>query len=600
MKTTLEVALLRNLLVQTTSAYEEKMALLEEKEAQLHHEKERALVTLHAIGDGVITTDTDGQVLYLNPAAEMLTGWSLAEARGQQLSRVFKLVCEPSHELPGDLISECLVRDDTIALCEHTTLLSRHGKEFAIEETASPMRDLDGNQLGVVIVFHDVTEQRSLKNKLMYQASHDALTDLVNRREFEQRLRQAMELAQQRQGVHSLLYLDLDQFKLVNDTCGHVAGDELLKQISRELRAKLRDSDILARLGGDEFGVLLEHCPIQKGYQIAEVLHSIIKSQPFRWDEHLFNIGVSIGVVEINEFSRSLRELLSAADIACYAAKEQGRNRIHLYRESDEELNRRHGEMHWASRINKALQEQRFELYIQEIIPLNEENERTHGEILLRLRTSDGTLVPPGHFIPAAERYDLMVNLDQWVIRNTFHALGKLPQQQLETLQVSINLSGSSLGTPTLSRYIEAQFMESGIPPQAICFEITETAAIGNLEHATRLIRTLRDRGCNIALDDFGSGLSSFAYLKNLPVDYIKIDGLFVRQMSEDPMDLAIVQAIHQVANTLQIQTVAEFVENTTLLNMLRDIGIHFSQGYAVHHPEPLLKWLAGKLPSDR
>jgi diguanylate cyclase (GGDEF)-like protein len=475
---------------------------------------------------------------------------------------------------------------------EHEALLHRRdGAEFAVRASAAPIRNRDDRIIGAVLVFHDVSEKRRLTQQLTWQASHDALTGLPNRREFETRLAHALAVARAERHHHVLLYVDLDQFKVVNDTAGHLAGDALLMAVSALLRRRLRDSDTIARLGGDEFGVLLESCPLEQARRIAEELRLAIKDFRFAWRERVFQVGASIGLAPINSETASVEGALAAADVACYAAKDLGRDRVHLHHEDDAELTRRHGEMLWVSRITSALEEDRPVLYSQPIVPVRADaGLEPHYEMLVRLRDERGALVPPGAFLPAAERYGLMGKLDRWVLQNALawyrehHGTGAAPEVGL----CAINISGVSLADDELLAFVEEQLQRFGVPPERLCFEITETAAISRLARATRFIEALRAQGCRFALDDFGSGFSSFAYLKNLPVDYLKIDGNFIRDLARSPSDCAIVAAINQAAHALGIRTIAEWVENDATLRKLREIGVDYAQGLGIAAPVPL------------
>jgi diguanylate cyclase (GGDEF)-like protein/PAS domain S-box-containing protein len=558
-------------------------------EAALFAEKERAQVTLESIGDGVITTDARGRIDYLNPVAEKITGWNENQARGENVDAVLRLQDGRTGGPVGNPVADSLLGRPATLPVEGISLVSRQNQTIDVEVSAAPIRDREGAITGAVVVIRDVTQSRSLAKQIRWQASHDSLTGLINRRTFEEHLTRAIANAQELGQQHCLLYLDLDQFKVVNDTCGHTAGDELLKQLGPLLQQQIRGSDMLARLGGDEFGVLLERCPLPKALLIAQGLLDAIKGFRFAWDNKYFIIGVSIGVVGIHRTSGSLTDILSKADIACYAAKEAGRNRMHVYQEDDTELSRRHTEMQWVSRINQAIESDRLVLYYQSIVPVSDEaGEGLHFEVLVRMREDDGRLIPPGQFMPAAERYNLMPAIDQRILERTFTWL-KSALDQIGTLHTcAINLSGHSLSDPSFATHVVSQVRLSGIPAEKICFEITETAAIANLARTRDLIIQLKSIGCRFALDDFGSGFSSFAYLKSLPVDYLKIDGSFVRNLSDDPIDAAMVQAINQVGHVLGIKTIAEFVENDAIRKRLRTIGVDFAQGYGVAPPRPI------------
>jgi diguanylate cyclase (GGDEF)-like protein/PAS domain S-box-containing protein len=558
-------------------------------EADLIREKERALVTLQSIGDGILRTDASGRVEYLNPIAERLTGWPVDEARGRPLREVCQL-CAEAGGPPLDPLAA--VPTEAAAGSDHHILCHRAGEEFAVTVTIARLSAGKPSAGGSVLVLHDVTEARSLARRLAYQASHDPLTGLVNRREFEQRLAHSIEDARTTGVAHVCLYLDLDQFKVVNDTCGHPAGDELLRQIAAVLQPNLRASDALARLGGDEFGVLLEGCPLEQGREIAEALRRALRAFRFAWADRTFDVGASVGVVRVTAASGSVGAVLSAADVACYAAKDLGRNRVHVYEESDLDLARRRGEMQYVSRITEALAADRLVLHAQAIVPIADGAAAAPRaiEVLVRMREEDGSLVPPSAFLPAAERYNLMPALDRWVARQCFTWLAACADPA--SWQVGINLSGTTLSDDHFLEDVNALFAEYAVPPQSVCFEITETAAIASLATATRVVRELRALGCRFALDDFGTGLSSFNYLKNLPVDFLKIDGSFVRDLLDDPLDRAMVRAINDVGHAMGIGTIAEFVERPETLQVLRVIGVDYAQGWATGRPRPLADFM--------
>ncbi len=547
----------------------------------LYEEKEMALVTLASIGDGVVTTDAEARVSFLNSVAERLTGWTQAEARGLRIEEVMRLVNEETRALAENPVERCRLEGSVVGMANHTVLIGRDGTEVAIEDSAAPIRDKDGRLIGVVMVFHDVSSQRAMTREMSWQLAHDGLTGLTNRREFERRL-QAL-LACAAPGVaHALLFLDLDQFKIVNDTCGHLAGDELLKRLAEMLQEQVRGGDVLARLGGDEFAVLLENCPLDRARGIAEKLRQKVRDFEFFWQDKRFEVGVSIGVAPIDAAAGSIAEVTAAADMACYAAKERGRNRIHVHSPDDLDMERRRNELHAAGGIRSALEENRLVLFGQEIRSIRGDGQG-HYEVLLRLRGEDGVLQAPALFIPAAERYGLMGEVDRWVVRNAFMFMAQHPKVHL-----AINLSGLSLQDENFSAYITQWLTQFNVDASHVCFEITETAAITHVGHAIAFIRDLKAWGFRFSLDDFGSGMSSFTYLKNLPVDFLKIDGAFVRDIVSDPIDRAFVETINRIGQVMGMETIAEFVESDEILRELMRIGVDYAQGYGIAKPVPL------------
>ncbi len=562
-------------------------------EDALFREKESAQITLQSIGDGVITTDANSHVEYINPVAEELTGWKVDDASGRSIDEIFRGFHEETCEPLENPLAVAIRRDRAIKSVRPTLLIRRDGNELYIESTASPIRDGKGSVTGGVLVFHDVSESRELNRRLSYHASHDILTGLVNRRELENRLERALKSARARETSYALLYLDLDQFKIVNDSCGHNAGDALLGQLGALLKSKIRWRDTLARLGGDEFGVLLESCSLEEAMNSAETLRMAIGDYKFVWEERNFRLGVSIGVVPITADNEDVAALLSAADSACAAAKEAGRNRIHSFQENDIDLMRRRREMQWAARINNALEEDRFELFRQTIQPLQAAEEGAHYEILLRMRDENGGIISPGLFIEAAERYGITPNIDRWVIRSAFRWLVSEADERERLALCSINLSGQSFGDEKFLPFVIDQFQMSGIDATKICFEITETAAIASYSQANRFINALKELGCKFALDDFGTGLSSFGYLKHFPVDFLKIDGSFVKEILHDPIDREMVRSINEIGHLTGKKTIAEFAENEEIITMLRGMGIDYAQGYGVSEPKRVTRAIA-------
>ncbi len=564
-------------------------------EDALFKEKESAQITLQSIGDGVITTDSKCRIEYLNPVAEQLTGWRLEHAQGRIVDEIFRSFHEETCEPLENPLAVSIRRTRAIKSVRPTLLIRRDGNELYIESCASPIRDGAGNVLGGVLVFHDVSESRELNRKLSYHASHDILTGLVNRREFESRLERAIKSARAREASFALCHIDLDQFKIINDNCGHSAGDALLGQVGALLKSKIRWRDTVSRLGGDEFGVLLESCSLEEAVRNAEALREAIRNYKFVWEERTFRLGASIGVVPISPENEDVAALLSAADSACAAAKENGRNRIYSFQENDIDLMRRRREMQWAARINNALEDGRFEIFRQVILPLqNPQQHGLHYELLLRMRDEAGKIVTPDQFIVAAERYGLTPNIDRWMIEHALRWLVSEADEREKLELCSINLSGQSLGDDKFLPFVIDHFHRSGIDATKICFEITETAAIASFSQANRFIHALKALGCRFALDDFGTGLSSFGYLKHFPVDFLKIDGSFVKEILHDPIDREMVRSINEIGHLTGKQTIAEFAENMEIVEMLRSLGVDYAQGYAIATPQRVMKLAAG------
>jgi len=556
----------------------------------LQREKDRAQVTLHAISEGVARVGFDGRIEYLNPTIEKLGEISTREARGQPVDTVLLLSRGSDRVSLQSLVAEAVARDTAVSGGEDLTLSTRAGAEFGIELTVTPIHDIDGRTTGTVLVLRDVTEVRALSRELSYQATHDALTGLFNRREFERQLSQVLDHARFAKIDSALCYLDLDLFKVVNDTCGHAAGDELLKQLSMTLARSVRRGDVLARLGGDEFAILLRSCTLDAAHKVAEEVRRSVRDFHFVWEDKGFEVGVSVGVVRISADSGSPLDVVRVADLACRLAKDEGRNRVHTLRKDDIDLARRQGEIDWVQRIRSAIDENRLVLFAQRIEPLRStEGAARHYEILVRLLDETGAMNEPQAFLSAAERYHLMPAIDQWVIARTFAVLA---EQGVQTLApegaFNINLSGQSLSSPETLPFILREADRHRVAPAHVCFEITETAAITHLSSAVQLITRLKDRGFRFALDDFGSGLSSFGYLKTMKVDLLKIDGVFIRGIAEDRADRAMVQSINQVAHTMGIETVAEFVETEAIRKTLIEIGIDYGQGAGIASPEKL------------
>lgn len=566
---------------------QERTAQLAQTNEVLRTEKELFRVTLASIGDAVITTDATARVTYLNTVAEYLTGWDDPAARGLPLTDVFRILDEATRVPANDPIGQYIEGRESGRPGIHGLLVSRDQRELNIDMSVATIRDKDNTRIGFVLVFRDVTEERKLTQQLSHQATHDTLTGLVNRREFEERLRHLLVSANPH-APHALLYLDLDQFKVVNDTCGHAAGDDLLRQISGLLRTKLRARDTLARLGGDEFGVLLEHCSVFEAERIANSLRELLQTFRFGWIDKSFTIGVSIGLVPITQAGETLASVFSAADSSCYAAKDKGRNRVHVYQPDDAVLARRDGELGWIPRIRQAMNDGRFRLYCQPIVPIgSNETAPAYVEILLRMVDESGEIILPGAFLPAAERHGLMPALDRWVVQKSLEALSAVPNSERD-VAFAINLSGQSLGEADFLEFVTDQLDATGVPPRKLCFEIAEATAVSELTRTLQFMDKLKTLGCQFALDDFGTGMSSFGYLKALPVDYLKIDGGFVKGVTGNEIDRAMIEAVHQIGHIMGIKTVAESVENQAILQELRKIGVDYGQGRALGHPRPL------------
>ena len=554
------------------------------KEA-IYLERERAEVTLQSIGDAVITTDHDHRIVYLNPVAELMTGSTLSASRGMPLNEVVVLYREENGKTAHAI--DHLTNTQTTQEIDYQ-LRGRDGSSLAVKMSISQLRNTNAEIIGNVMVLHDISTVKELTNQLSYQATHDPLTGIANRRFFEERLTKLLNLSKQNGSIHALCYVDLDQFKLVNDTCGHSAGDELLIQLTFLFKKHIRENDMLARLGGDEFGLLLENCDISLANELAQRVRSALHEYFFNYREKVFNVRASIGVVEISQRSGEIADVLSAADIACYAAKDAGRDEIHLYNPSDKTTISRRGEMHWLQHIQTALANDSFILFLQPIVTLQAGAENTHYEFLVRMVRDSGELISPGEFIPAAERYGLMKDIDHWVIEHAIKLVGQYlsaSDKPVRNTQFSINLSGQSITDAEIIDHITQALHKYGVAPGYVCFEITETAAIANLAVAVELINSLRKIGCGFSLDDFGAGLSSFGYLKRLPIDYLKIDGQFVKGIIDSEFDEAMVQSMVEIGKVLNVKTVGELVENQAIADKLKEIGVDFAQGYHYGHP---------------
>ena len=560
-----------------------------EAQATLQEEREKALVTLASIGDGVITTDVNGAIDFMNQAAEQLCGIRLTSAKGKSLADICKLVDEKTKNSIEDPVIRALLKNGPIYLSHNLELLNHDNKTiYSVEVVVSPIFDNRQNTIGAVLTLHDTTELRGMAQQLSYQASHDSLTNLINRREFETRLKSVIEKVKKDNSEYVLFYMDLDNFKIINDTCGHLAGDKMLLEVTKIFSHCMRETDTLARLGGDEFGVLLENCHIEKAKQVAIKIHHELQLFKFNWENNIFEVGVSIGIVPINNMLSNITELLSAADSACYVAKEKGNNAQHIYVPGDKALTQHHGQMKWYQQIKHAFDEDKFELHMQEIKPVSNKNP-SHAEILLRMKGENGEIISPIRFLPTAERYYMAMDIDCWVLQKVFSTMN-MSNSRLSLLEgdCAINLSGQSLGQEKFLEYVLNLFEEYKVDGRLICFEITETAVISNISQARVFMAEMRNKGCQFSLDDFGSGLSSFSYLKDLDVDYLKIDGSFVRNILNDEDDYNMVSMINTLGHSLGLKTIAEFVESQELIDVLEDMGVDYIQGYAIDMPSPV------------
>jgi diguanylate cyclase (GGDEF)-like protein/PAS domain S-box-containing protein len=555
----------------------------------LFQEKERLHITLRSIGDAVISTDIDGRITFINPSAAELTGWQADEALGRPLDAVFAVVDEATGAEAASIVAECLSGARTKMSREGVLLLSRTGVRRDIRDTAAPLTTPDGRIIGAVLVFQDMTEARRLQRQLTHSAMHDALTGLANRASFERALRSACETVADDDREHVLGFIDLDRFKIINDTAGHAAGDALLREIGRVIRHTVRASDLTARLGGDEFGFLLYDCAVDQAELVAAKIIEAIRAIPFAWDGRPYDVAASIGIAVISRTSQVPSELLSQADIACYAAKGSGRARLAVYRSEESDAVRHHRDLHMAAEIRGAIENDRFCLYAQEIMPLRAGQGRGHHvEILLRMLDPQGKLIEPSAFIPAAERYDLMANIDRWVIRTVLRRYGERLSSSAGDMSVFVNLSANSLNEPDFASFLSDELAASAVPPGRFNLEITETAFINNWSASTKVIAAARAAGAAIVLDDFGTGLSSFAYLKRFPVDYLKIDGSFMGNLKRNGVDRAIVESINDIAHKLGAATIAECIEDSETIEVVRAMGVDHAQGFAIAMPVPL------------
>ena len=554
----------------------------------LSDEKERVEVTLRSIGDGVITTDLEGRVEYMNPTAEDIIGTSLDKAQGKSLFNVYRVVRGTDQRPLPNPIELCLRTKDLVEDTDpDAILISESGLRVPVDHSAAPIQDSHGEMTGAVLVFRDVSDERMLARELSYKATHDALTGLVNRSEFERRLHQLILGASRHHESHVMCFVDLDRFKLINDTCGHAAGDELLKQLAELLSKKLRRSDMLARLGGDEFGILLEHCSVERAMQISKTVITALNELTFKWHGRTFSVGASIGIVTIDDRSTSIPTVMSQADTACYSAKQRGRNQVCVYDSADMAQSQRHDETDLLARITEQLEHNGFVFFTEPVVRCDTRatSDPFYYELTLRMPSGDGPPMPASEFLPAAERYFLMTAIDRWVVR---HAIQQVVARSDTVQRVGINLSGQSLGDATFTGYVLETIESIGVDPRRLVFEITESAAVSYISEAVRFIKALKKLGCRFALDDFGTGMSSFAYLRDLPVDLLKIDKRFVQACSESPVDRALVEAQVNIARELGIETIAEGVETPDQATALLELGVTYQQGFLLANPTPL------------
>ena len=556
-------------------------------EVSLSRSKRQAQYTLESISEGVITTDNEGRIDYMNRAAESMTGGNREEAMGHKIAELFSLVDESDRRPLGDPVERSLAMRRRVNMGRRALLVSRDGEyEHSVEITASPIRGPGNSISGTVVVFHDVSEIRGLTRQMSYQATHDPLTGLINRREFERRLQAAMDSAQAEEQVAILCYMDLDRFKAVNDSCGHLAGDNMLREVASLIKDQVRDSDFVGRLGGDEFGTLLIGCPIDKARQIATDVCNAIADYRFVWKDKIFNIGISIGLVGIAHSTGTLQDVISAADSACYVAKQRGRGQVHVYSARDEAIARERGDIQWLRQLQDALHENKFELALQPIIATGSGKESgPSAEVLIRLPDQHGRSANTAEFLRPAERYQLMPQIDRWVVNATLAAINAGEIKLAGGRSCAINISGQTLRDEGFLGFVVDALDRSGVPPTSICFEVTESAISANVQQAQRFIEVLHGIGCEFALDDFGSGLGAFSNLKNLPVDYLKIDGTHTRNLSADQINQEMVSAMIKLARTMEFRVVAEQVEQQEDFDWLRDIGVDFVQGNFVDPP---------------
>jgi diguanylate cyclase (GGDEF)-like protein len=518
--------------------------------------------------------------------AEKITAWSLEEAKGIHFQQVLNIYSGKQTHSSEFLFHKVLKEKATIK--QECVLIARNNQQYPINKSVAPIKNKQNEIVGMVFVFRDITQNRKLSAQLFWQANHDSLTGLMNRSYFEEKIKEALLKARKKNNYYSLCYLDIDRFKIVNDTCGHQAGDELLRQLATLLKRLTRSTDLVARLGGDEFGILFQKCSLDAAQKIAEKIRAAVEEYIFLWENKSFHLGVSIGLVGIDSHTSSQENILSLVDNACYVAKDKGRNRIYTCHINDQQLLLQRQDTEWTIRINQALEENRFCLHRQAIVEIKPSfgTQSKHYEILLRMKDRNGQEIAPMAFLPAAERYGLMPKIDRWVIQSFFAYFAQ--ENNSHPCCYCLNLSGASINDDQFLDFLEEQLALYQLPTHNLCFEITETVAIANLSKASKLIAHLKELGCYIALDDFGSGMSSFGYLKSIPCDYLKIDGHFVKDIMDDPIDEAMVDCINRMGQLIGVKTIAEFVENEMILQKLANLGVNYAQGYGISRPEIL------------
>jgi diguanylate cyclase (GGDEF)-like protein len=560
----------------------------------LHEELIQAALQLTT--DAVIIIDSSSSVVLLNSMAEKITGWKSCDAKFLPISEIFPLNDTNNDRTIDEILKNLLTEDCQISKIKNSPLNIANIYSSSIEYSISPIYQNDKEYIiGAALIFRDIGTSCQLANQLSWQLNHDFLTGLMNRRSFEQSMEIAVSTSRNSSITHALCYIDFDHFKIINETFDHVAGDEFLRQASILIQKRIRKTDALARLGGDEFGIILYQCTLEQALNVLNLLREDIRNFKFIWEGKTFSFNISAGLVMLDSESKSSSRMIIAADSACNIAKSKGRNRVHICQTRDREIFAHHSETQWVPRLLRALEDNQFCLYSQPIVQVSQgldENTKKIHEILIRFKDETGQIILPLNFIPIAERYGLMHLIDRWVIKNLFDFINQSRRQktnrELDNDFYMINLSGASLNDDQFLDFVKEQLDLYSIKPETICFEITETMAIENVNKTASLIQQLRTLGCSFALDDFGSGMSSFGYLKNLPVDYLKIDGIFIKDIVQNRVDGEIVEAINRVAHVMGIQTVAEYVENNDILIELKSLGIDYAQGYGIAKPAPL------------